>query len=147
MYERPRQVCQDAQTTVQLCPSGTTAEQVSALLPDELLRSRARLVRRVPDRILDGPLPGQCRVLAVLEALDLQSVLHDPWRGSAELCVVHYEAHDAPAVEIRVEGFSGLSDETNVANTGRVAWRLGDALEHAFHLETWRGTHGPPRTG
>lgn len=147
MDERPRQVCQDAETTVQLCPGGTSPERVSSLLSDELLRSHARLVRREPDRVLDGLVPGQRRVFAVLEALDLRSELGGAWRGSAELCVVHYEAHDAPAVEIRVTGFSGLYDETNVANMGRVAWRLGDALEHAFHLETHSGEGAPRPTG
>lgn len=136
MCERPRQVCQDAQTNVQLCPRGTTAEKASALLSDELLRSRARLGRQEPDRILDGPLPGERRVLMVVEAQDLRSLLGVEWRGSAELCVVHYEAHDVPTVEFRVGGFSGFSDETNMANTARVAWRLGDALEHAFSLDT-----------
>ena len=134
MTQRPRQVLQDAWTTVQLLPDGTTLERIAALLPDELLQARAHLVRDRADDVRPGPIPGTRYLFASLRATDLRQRYGFEWRGSAELRIERDDEETAASVRITVSGYSGAQDEDAAASAARVAWRLADALEHAFSL-------------
>lgn len=141
MTDHPRQVVQDAWTTVHFLPDGTTLEQIGALLSDELLRDRARLVRDRPDQVHPGPIPGTRYLFASLRAVDLLRPFGNAWTGAAELHVERHDAETPPSVRISVGGYGGSQDEAEAANTARVAWRLADALAHAFQLASAaRGT-------
>lgn len=129
MSDYPRQVTQDAWTTVQFLPSGASLEQIDALLTDAVLRSRS-LERDQPDKVRAGALPGERYTYASLRALDLGRGWR--WRGSAEWRLEHDEENHVAALRINVSGYAGHHTEEEAANAARVAWRLGDALAQAY---------------
>lgn len=125
MSDSPCHVTQDAWTTVQILPSGASLEQIGALLTDDVLRSRS-IERVQPDQVRVGRIPGERYTFASLHAVDLG------WRGSAEWRLEHDEENHAATLRINVSGYAGHHTQEEAANAARMAWRLGDALAHAF---------------
>lgn len=138
---RPSHIPQDAETTVQFLPEGTTLERLSAALAEEDLRCYG-LVRLTQDRVHESEFPGRRYLFLSLQCTDLFGEGYQPpaWSGHVHVALEYNEEHRAAMAVLKVGSYAGRQSEMEVANNARVAWRLGLALAVSLSL----GEDGPP---
>lgn len=143
---RPSHIPQDAETTVQFLPRGTTLEGLSAALVDADLRQYG-LRRLGQDRVHESEIPGRRFLFMSLQCPNLVGDGYRPpsWSGRVEITLEYSEDHGAAMAIIKVGSYAAQQSETEVSNSARVAWRLGLALSVALSLGTGRPPGGAIR--
>lgn len=138
---RPSHIPQDAETTVQFLPEGTTLEGLSAALVDTDIRHYG-LQRLSQDRIYESEIPGRRSLFMSLRCTDLFGDGYRPpaWSGRVHVTLEYSEDHGAALAVLKVGSYAGRQSEVEVSNSARVAWRLGLALAVALS----QGTGHPP---